>query len=988
MTRTRAGCLLWAALWVQDPPGSTPPKFPAQIDLITVDTVVVDAKGNPVRGLTRDDFVLEEDGQIREILAFEAVVLPPPPRAPTPGAAAPAAPPPPRPHIARSAATAPRTGAMFLVVFDDLHLTYISAASARTTLGRFLRESTSDGDHVAIVSTATGDVWRGALPADRDDLLAFAAGLQGRLDAREPMTEHEAQRIAEYSDEDVLQRVVGRYLSQAVCAPPPFRCDAHVRAAARTNHDRWRVHRKASLELMQRAVEDLGTVRVRKAVLLLTQGFIHDGGEDAYRALVAASQRANAAVYFVDARGLEALPDSASAAAAPDVGLTLPHSLVAPPLGPIPDPGRIPMVAAATGSMTRARSERFLRVPNVGVETMADETGGFVVRNTNDLAGGLDRAARESREHYLLAFAPSPASKAGAFRKIEVRVTREGLTVRARKGYHAAGPEQTTADLSMRLATYVLAPAGEKKSRVVAVTEIETSQLTFEARDGRRVARLDFRAEAAPRDGGPSHVHRSSLEIDAPGPEPARERWNTARLEFSLPPGVFRVQASVREAAGGRTGAVTQRLEVGEPSGFGVSTPLLSDTVTPATPSAAAAPAPIAHAVFTSARPLVCAVSAWGAAKDPATGKPDVSLRFVLKDSAGQVVANSASAPVTPAADGRLEQLIALPIRQLRAGQYEMALTVEDRLAGRSEERRQTFVVERPAPPSTLAPAPRTDADLAPLLERAGRYVVEYGKAFSQVVAEENYRQEYLNERRFSRADLVFVTLPGSIPWATFRDVYEVDGHKVRDRTARLEKLFLASPAETAAARAASVLTESSRINLGPVIRSVNIPTLALLFLHPGNQGRFTFQRKGRGKVQGTEAVEVALIERARPTVVQNGAGGDAPVRGRLWIEPDSGVVLRTDVEYDLGSPEQQARARARVVTEYRREPRLGILVPTEMRERYELPAPSTRGFAIFDDQRNQDGHSYVVIEARAEYGAHRRFEVATDEAFRPQPEK
>ena len=318
---------------------------------------------------------------------------------------------------------------------------------------------------------------------------------------------------------------------------------------------------------------------------------------------------------------------------------------------------------------------------------------------------------------------------------------------------------------------------------------------------------------------------------------------------------------------------------------------------------------------------------------------------------------------------------------------------MEDRLAGRSEERRQTFVVDAPPPPPRRAdpaalPAGPVATDLAPLLERAGRYVVEYGKAFSEVVADENYRQEYLNERRFSRADLVFVTLPGAIPWATFRDVYEVDGHKVRDRTARLEKLFLAAPAETAADQAAAILTESSRINLGPVLRSVNIPTLALLFLHPDNQGRFTFQRKGRGKVQGTEAVEVALVERARPTVVTNGTGGDAPVRGRLWIEPDSGAVLRTDVEYDLGSPEQQVRARARVVTEYRRETRLGILVPAEMRERYELPAPSTRGFAIFDDHRNQDGHSYVVIEARAEYGAHRRFEVATDEAFRPPPEK
>jgi VWFA-related protein len=976
LMRRLLSCVVGAALW----PVATaqePPKFPAQVELITVDTVVVDAKGNPVTGLTRDDFILKEDGQVREILAFEAIALPHRPSTPTPETA-----PTPRPHIVSSAAVVPRTGSTFLVVFDDLHLTGVSATSARTTLGRFLGESASDGDQVSIVSTATGATWSGALPADRDDLLAFAARLQGRLAGHDRMTEHEAQRIAEHGDKDVLQRVVGRYLSRGFCAPTPIPiepppCEAHVRGDAQANHGRGRVHRQASLELMQRAVDGLGIVRGRKAILLLTQGFIHDGDQDPYRRLVAAAHRANAAVYFVDARGLEALHDSASAAAAPDIGLTVVAQ------APTSNIGQREAAAA-----DRAKNERFLRVPNVGVETMADETGGFVVRNTNDLASGLGRAAREAREYYLLGFAPGPAASAGTFRKIEVRVAREGLTVRARRGYDAAGPATTPAEVPLRLATYVLAATGEKESRVVAVTEIETSGLAFEERDGRRVARLDFRVEAAPRDGGQSRVQSASLEVGAAATEPGKERWNTTRLELALPPGVFLVRASVRQAASGRIGMATQRLEVGDPSRFGVSTPLLSDTVTPAA-AGPATPAPVAHAVFTSARPLVCAVSAWGAAKDPATGNPDVSLRFVLKDGAGRVIADSPPTPVVPAAGGGLEQLIALPIRQLPAGEYEMALTMEDRLAGRSEERRQTFVVEHPAPPPPLADKPGpVDPELAPILARAGQYVVEYGKAFSEVVAEENYRQEYLGQRRFSRADLVFITLPGALPWATFRDVYEVDGHQVRDRTARLEKLFLASSADTAATRAGAILAESSRFNVGPVLRSVNIPTLALLFLHPDNQGRFRFERKGRGKVQGTEAIEVALAERQRPTLVNDGAGGDAPVQGRIWIEPDSGAVLRTDVEYDIASKESPQRTQARVVTEYRREAKLGVLVPWEMRERYALPIQATRGFQIFDDRRDKDSQSHLIIEALAQYGAYRRFGVATDETFRPPPEK
>jgi hypothetical protein len=172
------------------------------------------------------------------------------------------------------------------------------------------------------------------------------------------------------------------------------------------------------------------------------------------------------------------------------------------------------------------------------------------------------------------------------------------------------------------------------------------------------------------------------------------------------------------------------------------------------------------------------------------------------------------------------------------------------------------------------------DSKLAPILERAGRYVVEYGKVFSDLVAQEDYRQDFPQlgrpQPRYSRADLVFVTMPGAIPWATFRDVYEVDGNKVRDRSARLERLFVESPGHDVVARAHAILAESSRFNLGPVQRTVNIPTLALLFLHPDTQGRFAFERKGGGQVAGVEAVQIAFIERARPTVVGSASGAEA----------------------------------------------------------------------------------------------------------------
>ena len=288
---------------------------------------------------------------------------------------------------------------------------------------------------------------------------------------------------------------------------------------------------------------------------------------------------------------------------------------------------------------------------------------------------------------------------------------------------------------------------------------------------------------------------------------------------------------------------------------------------------------------------------------------------------------------------------------------------------------------------ASAAPATPGGADLAAVLARAGQYVVEYRQVFSNVVAQEDYRQEYSNgpqrQRRDSHADLVFVNLPGPLSWATFRDVYEVDGNKVHDRSARLEKLFVEAAAETAATRARTILAESSRFNLGPVVRSVNIPTLALLFLDPANQGRFRFEAKGRRKIDGLSAVEIALEERDRPTLVRGGPNRDAPATGRVWIEPESGAVLRTDVEYDFGFDSRDARQQrhARIVTEYERDAGLGIFVPMEMRERYELPPDAAVSAAIVNNVR--DATVSITIEATAKYTAYRRFEVATGESFR-----
>jgi hypothetical protein len=252
---------------------------------------------------------------------------------------------------------------------------------------------------------------------------------------------------------------------------------------------------------------------------------------------------------------------------------------------------------------------------------------------------------------------------------------------------------------------------------------------------------------------------------------------------------------------------------------------------------------------------------------------------------------------------------------------------------------------EPPAPPRFPAAVEQVVVDAVVLDERGAAVTALSRDDF--LLAEDGAPQEIVSfeavEAPPARADIVFARLAPPVQWATFRDVYEVNGAPVRDRDGRLERAFRESP-DTAVARAEAILVESARYNIGPV-RTINLPTLPLLFLHPLNQARFTFERRGRGS--GGTGVEVAFREQTRPTIVREFAGSrtpidraaprpsqsgsDLPAEGRFWIDPRRGTVVRSEVRFRFA-----AGATATVTTTYRAEPSLAMWVPAEMKERYE----------------------------------------------------
>jgi hypothetical protein len=212
--------------------------------------------------------------------------------------------------------------------------------------------------------------------------------------------------------------------------------------------------------------------------------------------------------------------------------------------------------------------------------------------------------------------------------------------------------------------------------------------------------------EAVPREGAEVLARAFAVEAELPAERDAGPLWRALRQEFLLPSGVYRIRAVARDAASGKTGAVAQRFVVPGHAAFRISTPILTDQGAPAGADAAGDPAAVAHLQFPaeSGGSLVCHFEVFGAAQDPATRQADVSVQLELRDGQGRTLAAMPATTLATAADGRMRQLIALP--RLPAGNYALALVVEDKVGGRRDEWRDSFVV---------GPLPSSIADERPV---------------------------------------------------------------------------------------------------------------------------------------------------------------------------------------------------------------------------------------------------------------------------------
>lgn len=265
---------------------------------------------------------------------------------------------------------------------------------------------------------------------------------------------------------------------------------------------------------------------------------------------------------------------------------------------------------------------------------------------------------------------------------------------------------------------------------------------------------------------------------------------------------------------------------------------------------------------------------------------------------------------------------------------------------------------------------------LGRLLEAAGTYAERYHEAFTTIVAEEQYLQRSVpplrsgsgtwalqavgddDEQRTLRSDVMLLRgVAGEDAWFFFRDVFDVDGRPVSSTRGRLES-WLRQSRDAFVHRARALALEQARYNLGDILRTINVPLIALEFLLPRHQERFRFRLAGDASVSGVQVTAVTYEERRRPTMIRTPEGDDVEARGTFWIEPATGRVLRTELRTGERNPRQ---VRSSIVVTYELNERLGMLVPISMQERYSSGPVEITGLASYSNFRRFETDARII---------------------------
>ncbi len=442
------------------------PTFHATTRLIQVSVIVTDHKGEPVTGLTQDQFAVFDQGKRQEIVFFsEQTSRLRSVQANTGKQTAPSA------NLKvfsnRVVEGAAAAGSVTSILFDSLNTDLLDTGFARARVEKFVN-GIQPQDRVALYGLSTK-------LSVLHDFTGDADALEQALNAFKA-TENFETRAAKFKESNLGDPTVDAMENDTNQRSSDLFMGGRVQTTA------------AALEAIAKR---LAGMPGRKSLIWVSGSFPISVGyfqkrlpgarpvKEAFSAEVEAAARAlsgaNVAIYPVDAHALTTLAGDFNAVTA--------HRMSAGPIIANRPPERAPVGDLGT------------------MHTLAEATGGRVFENTNDIEGAMRQVMDDSRSTYTVGYYPDHDKWDGKFREIKVRVQRSGVEVRSRSGYLAvadappAGPMGVAQVIAQPLEgselglSVEMEPAGPRQFK--AHVSVDTSGMRFEQKDGRWTGALE-----------------------------------------------------------------------------------------------------------------------------------------------------------------------------------------------------------------------------------------------------------------------------------------------------------------------------------------------------------------------------------------------------------------------------------------------------------------------------------------------------------------
>ena len=512
--------------------------FRTEVNYVEIDAIVTDGQGNFVRTLSKDDFEVLEDGKKQDLTVMSLVDIPiERPDAPLyrPTAI--------EPDVASN--TKEFNGRVFVLVLDDLQTHFARSVRVRQAAKQFVERYLGANDIAAIVETG----------ARKDGAQEFTSNRRLLIKAIDNFA---GQKIRSAT----LDRIDDFYMQR----------EYNPGAAPRDLSEAERAFKARNTMATLRQVADyLAGVRGRrKAVVYFSEGLDYDTENplqnrfaqevrDEMQSAIAAATRGNVTFYGIDPRGLVGMSDEAI------------------DISSLPNDPTLNLGFSALNDELR-RSQDTLRV-------LSEETGGFAAVNRNDFRDTFGRIIQDNSGYYLLGYYSSDNRRDGRFRRVQVRLTKPGLTVRARRGYVAAKGKPPATETTNKATSAALKEAldspipisglginvfaapmkGAAPNGSIALTlEIEGPRLKFASESGQfhddvEVSVLAVDKDAKIRDGGRDVVQ---LRLKPSTHEVVAHNGVRISRRLELPPGRYQLRVGVRDGGSGATGSVLYDVEV------------------------------------------------------------------------------------------------------------------------------------------------------------------------------------------------------------------------------------------------------------------------------------------------------------------------------------------------------------------------------------------------------------------------------------------